>query len=457
MGGESQIVSGWAWLMPFGFALVAAAGLPRERVTRAGINVLSALALAVVAYLLAGFALQYGGVGLAYARPGYDGLIWEWSALGATWGAGWGMAGMSGWALTGPGSGPEPFKLALANLPWVATATLILITALRGRAPHWLAAVAGLIMGGFIYPLAGNWVWGGGWLANLGSNLNLGHGVVDPAGSGLVHVLGASAALAGVLVFLPLRRLEHTEATMALPGLDLPWTAIAGALCLLLGGYAWTLSNPLLDLKTLDPSLVSLNLIAAAAAGALASLGYTWLVAGSPNFLMATRGLAAGIIAGGANPLFPAWSALLLGLLAGLLTPLVIYAVDRLLRLEDPCALLTVHGMGGTLGMLSAGIFADGSAGAGWNGVGAANFLGVAKQGVTGLLAGKSYQADFPGQLEAQAIGLAALLLFGFFVTWLLLAPAAVGTHLSRRASATASVAEPEGIPCEPEAVTPEG
>jgi hypothetical protein len=104
--------------------------------------------------------------------------------------------------------------------------------------------------------------------------------------------------------------------------------------------------------------------------------------------------------------------------------------VDHLLRWDDPAAVLTVHGLGGALGLIALGIFADGKAGAGWNGVGAESYLGVAGQGVTGLLAAAGYQPDWPGQMEAQIVGLAALALFGFFVSWLLLAPPAILLHL---------------------------
>ena len=128
----------------------------------------------------------------------------------------------------------------------------------------------------------------------------------------------------------------------------------------------------------------------------------------------------------------PPWAALAVGAAAGLLTPLAIFTVDRLLRWDDPAAVLTVHGLGGALGLVALGIFADGKAGAGWNGVGVDSYLGVAGQGVTGLLAAAGYQPDWPAQMQAQAVGLAALALFGFFVAWLLLAPPAILSHLLR-------------------------
>ena len=100
-----------------------------------------ALGLAVAGYVITGFALQYGGVGLAHDAPGYDGLIWEWSALGVTWGPGWGMAGLAGWLLSGPATTAAARDLALANLPRVVMAALIPVMALRGRIPGWATAL----------------------------------------------------------------------------------------------------------------------------------------------------------------------------------------------------------------------------------------------------------------------------------------------------------------------------
>ena len=77
-----------------------------------------ALGLAVAGYVITGFALQYGGVGLVHDAPGYDGLIWEWSALGVTWGPGWGMAGLAGWLLSGPATTPRRVTLRSPICPW---------------------------------------------------------------------------------------------------------------------------------------------------------------------------------------------------------------------------------------------------------------------------------------------------------------------------------------------------
>lgn len=455
MSETSLLTVGLAFLVPLGYALIAVGGLAEERARHAALSVLAALGLTALGYIGTGFAFQFGGVGLVYNRPGLEELVWEWSALGPTWGTGWGMAGLVGWGLTGPAATSGAYGLALANLPWVATAGLIPLVSLRGRIPAWASGLLGLLVGAGLYPLAGNWLWGGGWLANLGSNVGWGHGLVDPGGAGSVHLLAAAAALAGILVFLPRKaRAGAADEPVPLPPVHLPLLAVLGAGLLLVGNLAWTIANPLLDRQSFDLTLTTLNGILAAAAGALLPLLYTWFVAGLPDPLMAARGLAAGVIASSAaGPFIPPWAALAIGATAGLLIPLAVFLVDHVLRWDDPTASLSVHGLSGALGLLAVGLLADGRAGPGWNGVGAESYLGVAGQGVTGLLAAAGFRPDWPGQMQAQAVGVAALALFGFFAAWLFLAPPAILLHLLRRRP-TAAHKEPSA-PAPPAAKPP--
>jgi len=190
-----------------------------------------------------------------------------------------------------------------------------------------------------------------------------------------------------------------------------------GGVLLLIGSVAWAWANPLLDWASLDPARLMVNLLLAAASGALLPLAYTWFVANRPDPLMAVRGLAAGLVAVSASgPFVPPWAALLIGGVAGLLTPLACYLVDHILRWNDPTAALTVHGLGGLWGLLAVAFFADGKFGSGWNGIGAEEYLHVAGQGVSGLWTATGFQPDWPGQLQAQAAGLAAIGLFAFLV-----------------------------------------
>lgn len=432
---QPLLTLGLAFMVPVGFALIGASGLPAERSRHAAVSFLAALGLALVGYVITGFALQFGGVGLVHETRGYDGLIWEWSALGVTWGPGWGMAGLAGWFLSGGAATPEARTLALANLPWVLTAALIPVSVLAGRIPSWATGLLGFLVGALLFPLAGNWTWGGGWLANLGSNLGLAQGLADPGGAGLVHLLGAAVALAGLLVFLKRRPRWVVDAEpVALPAITFPLLSLVGVGLLFAGLAAWMTANPLLP-DEIEVQRVLLHTIVTAAAAALFSIGYTGLVAGRYDPLMGTRAVGAAIVASlAAAAYIPAWAALVLGALIGLLTPIVIFTIDRILRWDDPTAGLTIHGLGGLLGLVAVGLLADGTA---------------------GVAAGP----DFPLQLQAQVTGIAAIGLFGFFAAWLFLMPLAAATHAIWTAEAvspvTAEVEVPQADPDQPAPPSP--
>lgn len=448
---------GLAFLIPIGYALIAASGLPAQRARHAAVSFFVAAGLAALGYVACGFALQFGGIGLVHERPGFAGLIWEWSAFGPTWGPGWGMAGLAGWGLAGPATTPDARNLALANLPMLITAVTLPIIALRGRAPAWATALVGLLTGAFIYPVAGNWAWGGGWLANLGLNfVDLGHGFVDLAGAGLVSLLAASVTLAGFVVFLARqsRPADPTE-PVALPRAYHPLLCLLGAGLLLAGSSAWLTLSPLNDPAGLDMGRGLLNLILMAAVGGLLPIAYTWLVAGRPDPLLAARAFAASVAAGLGCALFlPPMLAIALGALIGLLMPFAVFVVERVLRWNDATGTLAIHGIGGGLGLLAIGLLADGTAGAGWNGIGAGEYLDVAGQGVTGLLAAPGFQPDWPGQMQAQLLGGAAIIAFAFFAAWLILAPPTTVINLFSlrpRRPAPAPEPEPEPLLAEPE------
>ncbi len=259
-----------------------------------------------------------------------------------------------------------------------------------------------------------------------------------------MHLVAAGAGLAGMLALVRRRPRPADDApAVPLPPVHLPLLAAVGALLVLAGSLGWAWANPLLDGATLLPSRGLVNVMLAIAAGALAPLAYTWFVAGRPDPLLAARGLAAGaVIAAAVGPFVPPWAAALLGLVDGLLVPLATYLVREVLRIDDDTGLVPVHLLGGLLGLLATGLLADGLAGAGWNEVGAGQFLGVAGQGVTGLLAAPGMQPDWPGQMQAQLIGAAALFLVSFLASVLvfgLLAALARGLRLAQEARMAAA------------------
>ena len=337
------LAGGLAFLIPAGFTLLASGGMPEEKAVPTAMMGLAATGLAIVGYLACGFALQFGGIGLVSDLPGLGGLIWEWSPLDATWGTGWGALGLRGFFLQEGADTPTAYALFFSQLPLVITACLIPLLTLRKRARSFALASVALLIAAVVYPLIGNWVWGGGWLANLGLNLQLGHGFVDFAGSGMVHLLGGVAALGGILAF-GLRTLRpgsvqvsdtstrlsagfglrnennenpsagsgrRVEEPAQMPPVHLPLLAILGSVLLLIGWLGLVFSNPLyMSNESLSRALMAVNVVLAASGSLLTAMLYAWFTTGRADVLMAARGLAAGLIAiSAACPFAPPWAA----------------------------------------------------------------------------------------------------------------------------------------------------
>ncbi len=425
------IAAGLAFLIPAGLVLLGAACMSPKRAWDAALGGLAAICLAGLGYWAVGFGLQFGGVGLFYNDPHLSELVWEWSALPADWGTGWGMAGLRGWFLAGIGSNYAVYALFLAHLPWAVTAALLPVLSLRGRAPAVATLLIALFTGGLFYPLAGNWVRGGGWLAALGNNLGLGHGFIDFGGAGTVFAVSAGITLAALLIWLP-RSVPRSLFDPTLPSVHLPLLAVVGALLLMVGSLGWNWSNPiqLSTLSELAPLRGSVNVLLCAMGGGVIPLLYTWFVTGESDPSMTARGVAAGTIAGFAVGPFIAPSAgLLVGLMAGGTVPFVTFVINRVMRLNDVAGVVVMAGLPALIGLLSVGILADGLVGSGWQKTGIESYLGVDGQGVSGLLVAEGFQRDFPAQLQAQIIGTVTLLLWGFITGTLVCGPLAVFFH----------------------------
>ena len=425
------IMAALALLVPAGFVFISAAGLDAEHAWNAALGALAAVGLASLGYWTVGFALQFGGVGLVYGQPALRGLVWEWSPVSADWGIGWGMAGLNGWFLSGADITPLVYALFLGHLPWVITATALPVIALRGRAPATATLIIALLMGAVIYPVAGNWVQGGGWLSALGRNLILGHGFVDFGGAGSVHLVAAGFALAALLVWLP-RRPRRPLVDVTLTPAQMPLLSVVGSLFILAGTLGWLWSNPLQVATLSETALLrgSVNVMLCAGGGLLIPLLYTWFVTGSSDPVLSARGLAAGAVASLAlAPFVQPGAALAIGLLVGATVPFVTFLVDGLLRLDDATGAVVISAVPAMLGLFFVGIFADGATGLGWQMTGLDGYLGVTGQGVSGLLVTQGYQPDFPGQLQAQFIGILALSLWGFLLGALICTPLGLILH----------------------------
>lgn len=390
-----------AFLVPVGISLLVAGALAPRLARRVALAPLGALVLATLGYTLSGFALHFGGIGLIIDHPDLQGLVWEWSALSADWAATWGMAGLSGFALQDVQT-PVAMLLFLSTLPWATTATLIPLLALRGRAPRLVTAVVGLLVAAVGYPLLGNWVQGGGWLAMLGHNIGAGEGFRD-AGGASVFLLGASVTLAAMLLFVPRGEDENAG---ELPPVHLPLLAVLGAWLVLVGSTGWLLASPLNDWTKLSAvQAVVLSLLGAAAGGA-APLFYTWFVANQPDALQGARGIVAGwVIALALGPQATPLAVISLGFAGGLLLIFGVYAVGRWLKQRDPGGLLVTLGLPAIIGLLANGL--------------------------------SPLAPTSPGQWQAQALGTAAIFLLGFLATVIITGPLVLVWRAWQRNDAT--------------------
>jgi ammonium transporter, Amt family len=276
----------------------------------------------------------------------------------------------------------------------------------------------GFFMSMFLYPLYGNWVWGGGWLSQLGVNFGLGHGHVDFAGSSVVNMTGGLTALAGAMVLGPRIGKFRRDGTMGLlAGHNLP-LAMTGTLIL---GFGWFGLNAGSTLAASDPriGLIAVNTMLASAAGSLTAILYLQQQHHRPDVAMACHGLLGGLVAITASCAFvsPA-AAVVIGIVAGFLVVASVLALERRFRIDDPAGAIPVHAACGIWGALALGIFADGTYGDGWNGVAGP---------VRGLLSGDV------GQFIAQVIGVSvnAIVVFGLAMTFFVILERTIGNRVA--------------------------
>ena len=418
----------WGYFLPVGLLLLTWGGLPPHKARRVTPVAALALALAVVGYWATGFAFHLGGAqAVRPDDPALSGLQVLFPLIPRN--AGWGFVGLSGFFLSGPDITPAVLALFLSYLPLMASAVLLVTLALADTR-RWLMVSAGALAGTLVFPVAACWMWGGGWLAHLGDTLALGHGFVDFGGSALVLWLPGALAL-GVLLFQPRHVPEDPPAP---PPAYFPLLANLGVLLMGIGWIGWTLSAPFhTGGATWDWHRAALSALLGMAGATLTSQLYAWLVTGELEALLAARGLAAGWGAALASaPFVPPWSALVIGLLGGLLFSFILYLVDVVVRVRDAAATVALGVVGGLWGLLSVAFFADGGAGQGWNGVTAASGLG----GVSGIFFGGGV-----GQLTAQIVGLTAVGVWGLL--WGALLGLIANPHLFRRKQESAMETAP--------------
>lgn len=393
--GHLRIATNFSWtlltgylvlFMQAGFALLTCGLVRKKNAGHLMMLNFAAYVFAFLAYYVCGFAFQFGGVAVNAAPANLGGTpTLNHFLLGKGL---WGFLGGKGFLLSGPAYDAGSMCLVLFEVVFMETAGYILVGAICERISFWAFILCEIFMGAFLYPMFGCWVWGGGWLSQLGTSLHLGHGYVDFAGSTVVHAIGGFSAFALAVILGPrLGKYGADGKPRAFPAHNLAFV-VTGTFILLFG---WMGFNPgsTLGATDLRISVIAVNTNLSAVAGAASAMLLWYLIFGKPDVTMACNGMLAGLVAITAPCAFVSPNAsVIIGILAGLLVDAGVLFNERVLKIDDPCGAISVHGYCGWFGAVCVGIFADGTYGAGWNGVGAASYLGRAGQGVTGLLHG---------------------------------------------------------------------
>ena len=361
--------------MQLGFAMVET-GFTRAK--NAGHTVtmnFMVYAIGMLAYWVIGFAIHMGGVGALGTLGGYDGLNGMFSiTLG---GHEWGLFGTKGFFLTGVAYNASVFAFFLFQMVFMDTTLTIPTGALAERWKFSSFCIFTVFLGAIIYPVFGNWAWGGGWLSALGRNVGLGNGYVDFAGSGVVHLTGGVIALVTCKLLGARRGKFNADGTPnVIPGHNIPM-AIYGTFVLAFGWFGFNAGSTLAG-TDVRIGVVATNTMLAGAAGAISAMAWVWMKYDKPDPSMLANGMLAGLVAITAPCAFvTAPSAVLIGLIAGLLVCWAVVFFERTLKLDDPVGAISVHGVNGAWGLIAVGLFADGTYGGGLNGV-AGNVTGSA-------------------------------------------------------------------------------
>lgn len=332
------IAAALVFLMHLGFATLES-GLTQSKNT---VNILFKnvfiICMGILTYAVMGFNTMYPGDFNGFLSFGGPLTAADYGGTDFSYG-GTGLA-MTGWS-------DFIFQAMFA-----ATAATIISGAVAERIKLPAFMVVGTIVVAIAYPISGSWKWGGGWLDAAG--------FYDFAGSSLVHAFGGFAALAAVLVLGP-RRGKYLPGGKIKPilGHSMPLATI-GVFLLFLGWFGFNGGSVL----SADPELVSLVFVTtalAAASGGLSSIVTSWVVIKKPDLSMALNGILAGLvgITAGADSMGP-WSAVIVGLIAGVIVVFSILVFDKI-KIDDPVGAISVHGVCGIWGTLAVGIFGGGS------------------------------------------------------------------------------------------------
>ena len=317
------------FFMQAGFAMVEA-GLTRCKNT---VNILMKnlmdFSVGSIAFWAIGFGLMFGVTNGYFGTDGF--FFSDFAKDGDTW----------------------VFAFWMFQVVFAATAATIVSGAMAERTKFVGYLIYSFIVSALIYPVFGSWAWGslfhgGGWLEGLG--------FIDFAGSSVVHSVGGWAALAGAIVLGPrIGKYGPDGKPRAIPGHNLTLAAL-GTFILWFGWFGFNPGST--TAATKDTALIAVNTNLAAAAGSIAAMFTAWIIFKKPEATMTFNGALAGLVAitspcANVSPL----SAIILGLIAGVLVVLSVMFFDKIAKVDDPVGAISVHGVCGAWGTLSAGLF----------------------------------------------------------------------------------------------------
>jgi Amt family ammonium transporter len=377
--------------MQAGFALVET-GLTRAKnvAHTMGMNFL-VYAIGIIGFYLVGFGLQMGGVG-ALATFGGDATLSKEFVVNL-FGKPFGLFGTTGFLLPLAQFTPAVAAMFLFQMVFMDTTATIPTGACAERWRFSSFVLFSFVVSMLIYPVYANWVWGGGWLSQLGVNFGLGHGHVDFAGSSVVHLTGGVVALVlGKLIGPRIGKYGPDGRVNPIPPHDIA-QVMTGTFILAFGWFGFNAGS---TLSGMDGRLavVAVNTMLAGATGAFSAYLYVKVRWGKADPSWLANGMLAGLVAITAPCAFvSSWAAAVIGAVAGVLVVVAAVFIETKLKIDDPVGASAVHGVNGAWGVLALGLLANGTYGQGLNGV---------AHGVTGLLYGDA------GQLIASAIAIVA-------------------------------------------------
>ncbi|HEX3741675.1 MAG TPA: ammonium transporter, partial [Terriglobales bacterium] len=369
--GQNRIAVNFVWtlitgflvmFMQAGFAIVETGLCRAKNANHTMMMNFMVYGFGLFAFWVCGFAIQMGG-GAPYSTLGGASSLNSEHVINLL-GKSWGLFGTHGFFLSGITYDVGVMVLFLFQMVFMDTALTIVTGSCAERWKYIAFAISSIFMGAITYPLFANWAWGGGWLSQLGANFNLGHGYCDFAGSGVVHAVGGITALALSMIIGPrIGKYTRSGKPNAIPGHDL-MIVLTGCFILAFGWFGFNPGSTLgaSGNGALRIGSIAVNTMLAGATGSFGSILYMWIRYHKPDASMTGNGLLAGLVAITAPSGFVSTvGSAIIGLIAGLLVCVSVEFVDRVLKVDDPVGAISVHGTNGIWGVISVGLFADGT------------------------------------------------------------------------------------------------